>query len=105
MRKHHNFKYGKRNEMLRNLVHRKLLLAHSRNRSLGFLIGKGLPLPKALSQTKMVAEGYHACASIYKILINLKRNYDAPILNCAYNIMHLGNDPQTEITTLIPLIS
>ena len=79
--------------------------AHSRNRSLGFLIGKGLPLPKALSQTKMVAEGYHACASIYKIIFNLKRNEDAPILNCAYNIMHLGNDPQTEITTLTPLIS
>ena len=79
--------------------------AHSRNRSLGFSIGKGLPLPKALSQTKMVAEGFHACASIYKILFNLKRTNDAPVLNCAYNIIHLGKDPQEEITTLIPLIS
>ena len=78
---------------------------HSRNRSLGFLIGKGLPLSKAISQTKMVAEGYHACASIYKILFNLKRIDDAPILNCAYSIIHLGNDPQTEITILTPLIS
>ena len=79
--------------------------AHSRNRSLGFLIRKGLPLPEALSQTKMVAEGYNACASIYKLLFSLKRNYDAPILNCVYNIMQLGNDPQTEITILTPLIS
>ena len=79
--------------------------AHSRNRSLGFSIGKGLPLSKALSQTKMVAEGFHACASIYKILFNLKRTNDAPVLNCAYNIIHLGKDPQEEITTLTPLIS
>ena len=79
--------------------------AHSRNRSLGFSIGKGLPLPKALSQTKMVAEGFHACASIYKILFNLKRTNDAPVLNCAYNIIHLGKDPQEEITTLTSLIN
>ena len=71
--------------------------AHSRNRSLGFLIGKGLPLPKALSQTKMVAEGYHACASIYKILINLKINYEKFLkkhLNYNYrnHLIHNCND-------------
>ena len=79
--------------------------AHSRNRRLGFSIGKGVPLHKALSQTKMVAEGFHACSSIYKILFNLKRTNHAPVLNCAYNIIHLGKDPQQEITTLTPLIS
>ena len=77
---------------------------HSRNRNLGFLIGTGVPVQKAITQSQMVAEGYHATASIYKIIASLKRTNETPILNITHNIIHLGKDPKLQINSLVPLI-
>ena len=63
-----------------------------------------MPVQKAITQSQMVAEGYHATASIYKIIASLKRTNETPILNITHNIIHLGKDPKLQINSLVPLI-
>lgn len=78
---------------------------HSRNRKLGTAIGNGYSVENAISELTMVAEGYSATASIYKIIKKLKIQKEAPIVYNAYKVLYLDKDPKKVIKALTNLIS
>ena len=78
---------------------------HSRNRSLGVLIGKGYSVENAIEKMTMIAEGYHATRSIYAKSQQLKIKKQTPIITSAYNILYEEKDPKTQITKLESLIA
>ena len=78
---------------------------HSRDRKLGTAIGKGYSVENAISELTMVAEGYSATASIYKIIKKLKIQKEAPIVYNAYKVLYLDKDPKKVIKALTTLIS
>lgn len=71
---------------------------YSRNRTLGAMLGKGYSVRSALMEMEMVAEGYYATESIYK----LNQNYgvDMPILTFVYNVIYGNMNTQSEATLL-----
>ena len=78
---------------------------HSRNRKLGTAIGKGYSVENAISELSMVAEGYSATASIFKIIKKMKIQNEAPIIKSAYKILYLEKDPKKIINLLSKSIS
>ena len=78
---------------------------HSRNRKLGTAIGKGYSVENAISELSMVAEGYSATASIFKIIKKMKIQNEAPIIKSAYKILYLEKDPKKIISLLSKIIS
>jgi len=71
---------------------------YSRNRTLGAMLGKGYSVKSALMEMEMVAEGYYATESIYK----LNKNYgvEMPILAFVYNVIYGNENARTEAETL-----
>lgn len=65
----------------------------SRNRMFGNMIGKGYTVKSAMMEMSMVAEGYYAVKSAYK----LNQDYKAktPIIDAVYQILYEGKDPKT----------
>ena len=57
----------------------------SRNRSFGFMIGKGYSIKTAQMEMNMIAEGYYAVNSLSKV--KKEFNVDMPILECVYSIL------------------
>ena len=78
---------------------------HSRNRKLGTAIGKGYSVENAISELSMVAEGYSATASIFKIIKKMKIQNEAPIIKSTYKILYLEKDPKKIINLLSKSIS
>ena len=78
---------------------------HSRNRKLGTAIGKGYSVENAISELSMVAEGYSATASIFKIIKKMKIQNEAPIIKSTYKILYLEKDPKKIINLLSKAIS
>tara|TARA_B110000027_G_C16106213_1_gene295420 strand:+ start:1007 stop:1987 length:981 start_codon:yes stop_codon:yes gene_type:complete len=78
---------------------------HSRNRSLGLLIGKGYSVENAIEKMTMVAEGYHATASIYDRITNLKIKNQTPLISSTYRILHKEKDAKTQLKKLELIIS
>ena len=72
---------------------------HSRNRHLGFLIGKGLSLQDAKNKIGMVSEGINTT----KILeyISIKNNIELPICHKVYEILYKGADPKKSFDQLM----
>ncbi|MDD2985753.1 NAD(P)H-dependent glycerol-3-phosphate dehydrogenase [Flavobacterium sp.] len=64
----------------------------SRNRMFGNMIGKGYTVKSAMMEMSMVAEGYYAVKSAYK----LNQDYKAktPIIDAVYEILYEGKDPK-----------
>ena len=62
----------------------------SRNRMFGNMIGKGYTVKSAMMEMSMVAEGYYATKSAYK----LNQGYGAktPIIDAVYSILYEGKD-------------
>lgn len=60
----------------------------SRNRTFGFMIGKGYSVKAATLEIGMIAEGYYATKSLMEM--NEKFNVDLPILTAVYHIIY-GN--------------
>jgi glycerol-3-phosphate dehydrogenase (NAD(P)+) len=58
---------------------------YSRNRAFGNMIGKGYSVKAAKLELNMVAEGYNACKSIYKI--NKKIKAEMPVAETIYKIL------------------
>lgn len=63
---------------------------YSRNRTLGAMLGKGYSVKSALMEMEMVAEGYYATESIYKLNKTYKVNM--PILDFVYEVIYTGKN-------------
>tara|TARA_R110002073_G_scaffold123234_1_gene266777 strand:+ start:70263 stop:71258 length:996 start_codon:yes stop_codon:yes gene_type:complete len=62
----------------------------SRNRMFGNMIGKGYTVKSAMFEMSMVAEGYYATKSAYKI--NQEKGASTPIINAVYAVLYDGKD-------------
>jgi glycerol-3-phosphate dehydrogenase (NAD(P)+) len=62
----------------------------SRNRMFGNMIGKGYTVKSAMMEMSMVAEGYYAVKSAYKL--NQAYGAKTPIIDAVYNILYDGQD-------------
>ncbi|MEX1135709.1 MAG: NAD(P)H-dependent glycerol-3-phosphate dehydrogenase [Balneolales bacterium] len=65
---------------------------HSRNRYVGYQIGKGEKLNDIVSRMEMVAEGINTTKSVYKWSQKLK--VDMPITEHVYNVLFEGANPR-----------
>lgn len=70
----------------------------SRNRTFGTMIGRGYTVKSAIWELSMVAEGYYAVQSIYKILLD--QNIYMPITKAVYLILHERIVPSIEMKIL-----
>lgn len=64
----------------------------SRNRMFGNMIGKGYTVKSAQMEMSMVAEGYYATESAWKIV--QETGAKTPIINAIYGILYLGKEPK-----------
>jgi glycerol-3-phosphate dehydrogenase (NAD(P)+) len=64
----------------------------SRNRMFGNMIGKGYTVKSAMMEMSMVAEGYYAVKSAYKLNQDFKAK--TPIIDAVYQILYENNDPK-----------
>lgn len=65
----------------------------SRNRMFGNMIGKGYTVKSAMMEMSMVAEGYYAAKSAYKL--NLAYGAKTPIIDAVYSILYEGKDAKS----------
>ncbi len=70
----------------------------SRNRSFGFMIGKGYSVKTAQLEMDMVAEGYYATKSVMEI--KNKFQVDMPIVEAVHNILYERISPVIEMRIL-----
>lgn len=70
----------------------------SRNRTFGYMIGKGYSVRSAQLEMKMVAEGYNAVKCIKEI--NEQYGISMPITEAAYNILYDNISPVIEMRLL-----
>jgi glycerol-3-phosphate dehydrogenase (NAD(P)+) len=75
----------------------------SRNRSFGFMIGKGYSVKTAQLEMNMIAEGYYATKSIMEI--NAKFQVDMPILDAVYAILYGRKSARNELKLLCEKLS
>jgi len=64
----------------------------SRNRMFGNMIGKGYTVKSAMMEMSMVAEGYYATNSAYKL--NEGLGAKTPIITAVYSILYEGKEPK-----------
>ena len=62
----------------------------SRNRTFGFMIGKGYSVKTAQLEMEMIAEGYYATKSAWKL--NQSYRAKTPIIDAVYEILYEGKD-------------
>ena len=65
----------------------------SRNRMFGNMIGKGYTVKSAMMEMSMVAEGYYAVKSAYKL--NQEYGAKTPIIDAVYEILYEGKDAKS----------
>ena len=70
----------------------------SRNRMFGNMIGKGYTVKSAMFEMSMVAEGYYASESAYKI--KEQNGTITPIIDAVYAVLYQGKDAKTTFTKL-----
>ena len=71
---------------------------HSRNRTLGTMIGKGYTVKSAILEMDMVAEGFTGSQGIHAL--NQKFDVDIPIAEAVYRILHEKMAPSIEMRLL-----
>ena len=74
----------------------------SRNRMFGNMIGKGYTVKSAMLEMSMVAEGYYATKSSYKI--KNKNGARTPIIDAVYAILYQGKDAKAIFKKLTELL-
>lgn len=75
----------------------------SRNRTFGFMIGKGYSVKAAQLEMDMIAEGYYATKCVMEI--NKKFNVEMPIVDAVYNILYENISPVIEMRILTDKLS
>ena len=70
----------------------------SRNRMFGNMIGKGYTVKSAMLEMSMVAEGYYATKSAYKI--NKDKEAKTPIIDAVYNVLYGKKEAKEEFEKL-----
>jgi glycerol-3-phosphate dehydrogenase (NAD(P)+) len=75
----------------------------SRNRTFGFMIGKGYSVKAAQLEMDMIAEGYYATKCVMEI--NKKFNVEMPIVDAVYNILYEKISPAIEMRILTDKLS
>jgi glycerol-3-phosphate dehydrogenase (NAD(P)+) len=70
----------------------------SRNRTFGFMIGKGYSVKSAQLEMDMIAEGYYATKSV--MAVNERFKVDLPIVTAVYNILYEKISPAVEMRLL-----
>jgi glycerol-3-phosphate dehydrogenase (NAD(P)+) len=75
----------------------------SRNRTFGFMIGKGYSVKTAQLEMDMIAEGYYATKSVMEI--NKKFQVELPIVEAVYNILYERISPVIEMRILSDKLS
>ena len=70
----------------------------SRNRMFGNMIGKGYTVKSAQMEMSMIAEGYYAVKSAYKL--NQEYGADTPIIDAVYKILYENKDAKTVFKAL-----
>ena len=75
----------------------------SRNRTFGFMIGKGYSVKTAQLEMDMIAEGYYATKCL--IEINKKFQVELPIVQAVYNILYEKISPSIEMRILADKLS
>lgn len=68
----------------------------SRNRMFGNMIGKGYRVKSAMMEMKMIAEGYYATESAYKLKSTFKKKVKTPIIDAVYDILY--NQKSAKVT-------
>jgi glycerol-3-phosphate dehydrogenase (NAD(P)+) len=71
---------------------------HSRNRTLGYMVGKGYSVRAAMSEMSMIAEGYYAVNCINEF--NKKHKVPMPITKAVYNVLYEKISPIMEVSIL-----
>ena len=74
----------------------------SRNRMFGNMIGKGYTVKSAMMEMSMVAEGYYATKSAYKI--NQKNEANTPIIDSVYRILYENKSAKEEFKKLTDIL-
>ncbi|MCE2710933.1 MAG: NAD(P)H-dependent glycerol-3-phosphate dehydrogenase [Cryomorphaceae bacterium] len=75
----------------------------SRNRTFGFMIGKGYSVKSAQLEMDMIAEGYYAVKCVMEI--NKKFQVEMPIVEAVYNILYERISPVIEMRILTDKLS
>lgn len=75
----------------------------SRNRTFGFMIGKGYSVKTAQLEMDMIAEGYYATKSV--MVIKEKFQVEMPIVEAVYNILYDKISPVIEMRILSDRLS
>jgi glycerol-3-phosphate dehydrogenase (NAD(P)+) len=71
----------------------------SRNRHVGFELGRGRALPEILSEMNMVAEGIGTTDAL--VALGRERRIELPITEQIYSILRLGNSPPDAIRAIM----
>jgi len=74
----------------------------SRNRMFGNMIGKGYTVKSAMVEMSMVAEGYYATKSAYKI--NQINEANTPIIDSVYRILYENKSAKSEFLQLTEIL-
>lgn len=77
----------------------------SRNRMFGNMIGKGYTVKSAMMEMNMVAEGYYAVESAYKIKEGFEKKVKTPIIDAVYEVLYKGKNPKKTFSRLADQIS
>lgn len=76
---------------------------YSRNRTFGTMLGKGYAISSALMEMEMIAEGYYATESIYKL--NKEHKIYMPILDFVYQVVYANSNVKEEAKRLTQLLN